>query len=266
MKLNFITDCIRLDIQDRVAYITFDDPQHMNPINADAMRDLIQCLNFCEGDDQVRMVVFRGAGGNFSAGGNIKGMKERLDQGINTTKSGIRAGGELIMRVRQIRKPTLAWIEGAAAGVGLSIAMACDFSLADEACKMTFAFINIGFIPDGGIVYLLSRAVGTTRATELLMSGRRFTGADARDWGLITDAVPSEHLEALVQKYINKYTNGPSVAYEQLKGLINNACYGELGACMQNEVYAQHICSQSEDHREAIHAFVEKRRPVFKGL
>lgn len=265
MKLDLITDCIKLDIRDRVAYITFDDPQHMNPINAEAMRDLCQCLDVCEKDEQVRMVVFRGAGGNFSAGGNVKGMKERMDQGINTTKSGIRAGGELITRVRQLRKPTLAWIEGAAAGVGLSIAMACDFSLADEACKMTFAFINIGFIPDGGIVYLLSRAVGTVRATELLMSGRRFSGADARSWGLITDAVPGEQLEALAQKYIQKYSNGPGIAYEQLKGLINGACYGELGACMQNEVYAQYVCSLSEDHREAVHAFVEKRRPEFKG-
>ena len=89
-------------------------------------------------------------------------MKERMDRGVNTTRSGIRAGGELITRLRNLSKPTLAWIEGAAAGVGLSIAMACDFSIADEAAKMTFAFINIGFIPDGGIVCLLSRAVGTT--------------------------------------------------------------------------------------------------------
>lgn len=265
MRLDFITESVDFDIRDRVAYITFDDPAHMNPINAEAMRDLIQCLEVCEKDDGVRMAVFRGAGGNFSAGGNVKGMKERMDQGVNTTRSGIRVGGELITRVRNLRKPTLAWIEGAAAGVGLSIAMACDFSIACEDCKMTFAFINIGFIPDGGIVYLLSRAVGTTRATELLMSGRRFTGADARNWGLITDAVPREQLEETVRKYIRKYSNGPGVAYAQLKGLINSACYSELGACMQNEVQAQYICSLSEDHREAVHAFVEKRKPEFKG-
>lgn len=163
MKLNFITDSIAFDVRDHVAYITFDDPAHMNPLNAEAMRDLSTCMDACEQDEEIRMVVFRGAGGNFSAGGNVKGMKERLDQGINTTRGGIRAGGELITRVRNLRKPTLAWIEGAAAGVGLSIAMACDFSIADTASKMTFAFINIGFIPDGGIVYLLSRAVGTVR-------------------------------------------------------------------------------------------------------
>lgn len=265
MKLDFITDSIAFEIRDRVAWITFDDPAHLNPINAEAMRDLMQCLEVCENDGQVRMAVFRGAGGNFSAGGNVKGMKERMDRGINTTRSGIRAGGELITRLRNLRKPTLAWIEGAAAGVGLSIAMACDFSIADEAAKMTFAFINIGFIPDGGIVYLLSRAVGTTRATELLMSGRRFTGADARDWGLVTEAVPREQLEETVERYVRKYSNGPGAAYAQLKGLINSACYSELGACMQREVQAQYICSLSEDHREAVRAFVEKRKPEFKG-
>lgn len=265
MKLDFITDSIAFDIRDNVAYITFDDPAHMNPLNAEAMRDLITCMDVCERDDAIRMVVFRGAGGNFSAGGNVKGMKERLDQGINTTRSGIRVGGELITRVRNIRKPTLAWIEGAAAGVGMSIAMACDFSVADIACKMTFAFINIGFIPDGGIVYLLSRAVGTVRATDLLMSGRRFSGAQAKEWGLLTEAVPQEKLEETVHQYIQKYSTGPSVAYGQLKGLINGACYHELGACMQNEVQAQHVCSLSEDYREAVYAFVEKRRPQFKG-
>lgn len=265
MKMNFITDSIAFDVRDHVAYITFDDPAHMNPLNAEVMRDLSTCMDACEQDEGIRMVVFRGAGGNFSAGGNVKGMKERLDQGINTTRGGIRAGGELITRVRNLRKPTLAWIEGAAAGVGLSIAMACDFSIADTASKMTFAFINIGFIPDGGIVYLLSRAVGTVRATELLMSGRRFTGAQARDWGLLTEAVPGEELEETVRKYIQKYSTGPSVAYGQLKGLINAACYHELGACMQNEVQAQYVCSLSEDYREAVNAFVEKRRPDFKG-
>ena len=264
-ELNFITDRIRFDVQDHVAWITFYDPEHYNPINAQAMEDLITCLDWCENDPEVRVVVFRGAGGHFSAGGDVKGMKARLDQGINTTRSGIRVGGQMITRLRNLPKPTIAWIEGAAAGVGMSIAMACDFSVAEEACKMTFAFVNIGFVPDGGIIYMLSRAVGTVRATDLVMSGKRFTAAEAAKWGLITQAVPADMLEDTVQKYIQKYANGPGVAYAQMKGLMNNACFSGLGACMQNEVTAQYCCSLTEDYAEAVNAFVEKRRPNFQG-
>ena len=147
----------------------------------------------------------------------------------------------------------------------MSIALACDFSIAAEDTKMVFAFVNIGFVPDGGITYMLSRAVGTVRATELLMSGRKFTAAEAKSWGMITEAVPKEELEATVQRYIRKYSTGPSVAYANIKALINRTCYSELNFCMQNEVPAQYACSTSDDHREAVTAFVEKRKPAFTG-
>ena len=262
MELNFVTDKVLFEVKDHAAYITLNDPANLNPVTGDVMSDLLQCLNYCEQEADVRAVVIRGAGGNFTAGGNVKAM---MDKGINTTKSGIRIGGEFIMRLKTISKPTIAWIEGAVAGVGMSIAMACDFSIADEAAKMVFAFVNIGFIPDGGAAYMLCQAVGPGKATELMMSGKRFTGAQAAQWGIITEAVPGEQLEETVQKYIKKYSNGPSVAYGQLKSLINNVSYRELNACMQMEVNAQYACSLSEDHYNAVTAFVEKRKPVFQG-
>lgn len=251
--------------KDGVGYITLNDPAHLNPVTSETTDHLIECLKICEQRDSIRCVVLRGAGGNFSAGGNVRAMKERLDKGINTTKEGIRKGGEHIMRLRTISKPTIAWIEGAVAGVGMSMAMACDFSIAAEDAKMVFAFVNIGFVPDGGITYMLSRAVGTAKCTELLMGGRRFSGADAAEWGLITKAVPKDQLEEEVQKYIKKYSNGPSVAYGQIKNLINRTVFTEINACMQNEVEAQYICSKTEDHYNAVTAFCEKKKPVFQG-
>lgn len=265
MDLNFLTDKVLFEVREHVAYITLNDPANLNPVTAEVTQDLIQCLTCCEREEAVRAIVIRGAGGNFTAGGNVKAMKERLDKGINTTKNGIRVGGEFIIRLKTISKPTIAWIEGAVAGVGMSIAMACDFSIAEETAKMVFAFVNIGFIPDGGAAYMLCQLVGPNKAAELLMSGKRFSGAQAAEWGIITEAVPKETLEETVQKYINKYANGPSVAYGQLKAMINNISYRELNACMQMEVNAQYACSLSEDHYNAVTAFVEKRKPGFKG-
>lgn len=210
MELNFITNSVLFDVRESVAYITLNDPAQMNPVTAEVMRDLIQCLNYCERESDVRAIVLRGAGGNFTAGGNVKGMKERLDKGINTTKSGIRSGGEFIMRLKTISKPTIAWIEGAVAGVGMSMAMACDFSIAEETAKMVFAFVNIGFVPDGGVAYMLSKAVGPARATELLMSGKRFSGAQAKEWGIITEAVPKEQLEETFRNISKNMRRAPA--------------------------------------------------------
>lgn len=251
--------------KNNVGYIILNNPENMNPLTADVMKDLTECLNYCEKIDSIRAIVIRGSGGNFSAGGNVKKMKEKLDNKKNEVKYGVRAGGEFIMRLKTINKPTIAWIEGAVAGVGISIAMACDFSIADEKSKFVFAFVNIAYVPDGGLTYLLTKAVGTVRATELLMSGKKLSGAESKNLGIITEAVPADILEETVNKYIAKYSNGPTKTYGYIKNLINRACYSELNACMQNEVEAQYLCSLTEDHREALTAFIEKRKPVFKG-
>ena len=169
------------------------------------------------------------------------------------------------MRLKTISKPTIAWIEGAAAGVGCSMAMACDFSIACEDSKFIIAFVNIGYVPDGGITYMLTKAAGPVKAMELMMSGKKFSGKEAAEWGIITEAVPAEEQEAVVQKYIKKYSAGPSVAYAQIKKLMLDSCYHDLNACMQNEVTAQYICSRSSDHYEAVSAFCEKRKPNFSG-
>jgi len=252
--------------KDNVGYITLNNPENMNPITVSVVEDLIECLNYCEKTNSVRAIVIRGAGKNFSAGGNVKAMKDKIDNNINEVKYGVRAGGELIMRLKTITKPTIAWIEGAVAGVGLSIAMACDFSIADEKSKFVFAFVNIGYVPDGGLTYLLTQAIGTVRASKLVMSGSKISGAEARELGVITEAVSAEKLEETVNEYIKRYSNGLTATYGHIKTLINRTCYSELNACMQNEVEAQYLCSLTKDHKEAVTAFVEKRKPVFRGL
>lgn len=256
---------IKYEKDGAVAKITFNEPENYNPLNADTMHDIMMCLGDAEVDDNIRCLLFTGAGKAFTAGGNVKGMKARLDAGINTTKTNVRSGGEMLNRLRAIRKPTIAAVNGACAGVGVSVALACDFSIAVEDVTMACAFVGIGFIPDGGIINMMAKAIGTTKATELLMSGKRFKAKEAAEWGMITEAVPREEFEATVQKYVEKYANGPSVAYAEMKALIYNALYADIPATLQREVYAQNVCAQTEDHYEAVSAFCDKRKPNFQG-
>ncbi|MDO4973418.1 MAG: enoyl-CoA hydratase-related protein [Eubacteriales bacterium] len=256
---------ICFEVRDAVGYITLNNPQKRNPINIDTHRELRECFDLCDYDPAVRAVVIRGAGGNFSAGGDLNAMKARIDAGIRGTRQVCRVGAETNLRLLNVKKPVIAWIEGAITGAGISLALACDFQIISETSKCAFSFVNIGFVPDSGAAYLVTRAVGTTRAKELFLSGRFFSGKDAADWGLFTEAVPAEQLEERVGYYIHKYSHGPSVAYAGIKTLINRAQYAAYADGIQAEIDAQGDCELTEDYVEAVTAFLEKRKPVFRG-
>ena len=210
-------------------------------------------------------MVLRGAGGIFSAGGDIKVMHKRIEEGKLGTKISCRLGANLNERLRNVKKPTIACVEGAAAGSGMCLALSCDFQIVEETAKLVFSFVNIGYVPDSGATFLVTRAVGTVRATELLMSGRKFTGREAADMGLFTTAVPKEELENTLNKYITKYANGPTVAYGYIKSMINHASYAQFASGMEHEIEFQGMCERTEDHKTAVRAFLNKERPKFIG-
>lgn len=251
--------------REHVGYITLNNPEKRNPINIDVHRELRECFDLCDYGDDIHAVVIRGAGGNFSAGGDIKAMKARIDAGIRGTRQVCRVGAETNLRLLNVKKPVIACIEGAITGAGISLALSCDFQIISETSKCAFSFVNIGFVPDSGAAYLVTRALGTTRAKELFMSGRFFSGREAADWGLFTEAVPAEALEERTEKYIEKYANGPSVAYAGIKNLINRAQYAAYADGIQAEIDAQGACELTEDYVEAVNAFLEKRKPAFQG-
>lgn len=251
--------------RESVGYITLNNPEKRNPINIETHRELRECFDLCDYDPEIRAVVIRGAGGYFSAGGDIRAMKARIDAGIRGTRQVCRVGAETNLRLLNLKKPVIAWIEGAITGAGISLALSCDFQIAAENTKCAFSFVNIGFVPDSGAMYLVTRAVGTPRAKELLMSGRRFTGREAADWGLFTEAVPEEQLEEVVNKYIYKYSHGPSVSYAGIKTMLNRAQYAAYSDGIQAEIDAQGDCELTEDYVEAVTAFLEKRKPEFRG-
>lgn len=163
------------------------------------------------------------------------------------------------------KKPTIAWIEGAVAGAGLSVAAACDFSIIDEMSKCVFAFVNVGFVPETGAAAVVTAAIGTTRAKELFMSGRVFRGKEGAQMGLFTEAVPKEQLEQRVRQYIEKYANGPTVSYGNIKRMINQVRFSGYNLLTQLEMDLEAECEATEDHREAVYAFLEKRPAQFVG-
>lgn len=248
-----------------VGYLTLNEPEKRNPINIDTHRELRECFDLCDYDAEIRAVVIRGAGGNFSAGGDIRAMKARIDAGIRGTRQVCRVGAETNLRLLNVKKPVIAWIEGAITGAGISLALCCDFQIIAENTKCAFSFVNIGFVPDSGAVHLVTHTLGTAKAKELLMSGKRFSGREAADWGLFTEAVSAERLEERVNEYIEKYSGGPSVAYAGIKTMMNRALYSAYADGMQAEVDAQGECELTEDYVEAVTAFLEKRKPVFQG-
>lgn len=256
---------ILYEVRDGVAYITLNHPEKRNPINIDTHRELREAFDWCDYDDGVRLVVIRGAGGNFSAGGDLNAMKARIDADIRGTRQVCRIGAETNLRLRNVKKPVIAWIEGAVAGAGIALALACDFQIISEESKCTFAFVNIGFVPDSGITCFVTKAIGTTRATDLFMSGKRFTGKEAASWGLFTEAVPADKQEARVQEYIEKYKNGPTATYACIKEMINRAQFSDYADGMQTEIDCQGRMELTHDYKEAVTAFLEKRKPDYWG-
>ena len=230
---------VDFELKDGIGMITMNNPEKLNALTMEGAQSLTKILNACSDSPEVRVIVIRGAQGTFN--------------------------NDVILSIVNNAKPVIAWLEGAVAGGGLSIALACDFSYAQLASKFVFAFVNIGFIPDMGSSLMLTKNLGAAKAKELLMLGHRFTGEQAADWGIITAAAAPEDLEEMVMKTAKKLAKGPALAYERMKRLVNRQLYQGLEDAMENEGEYQYQLCKSEDHAEAIHAFFEKRKPDFKG-
>lgn len=262
---------IQTTVENHAAFITLNDPAKMNALSQPMAAELYQALEQYRFDPDVRVVVLRGAQGRFCAGGDVTSMKKRIDCYANglrpetETKTNMMNLNRLILSIRQMEKPVVSWIEGACAGGGLSLAMACDFSIAEENTKMTCAFVGVGLAPDMGSSLMMMRRVGPARATDLFMTGRRFTGKEAAELGIITRSVPAEELEATVTKQIAQLASGPTLVYAEIKAAVNRILYPDLYPCMNAEADCADRLTHSADHAEAVNAFLEKRRPVFQG-
>jgi 2-(1,2-epoxy-1,2-dihydrophenyl)acetyl-CoA isomerase len=222
--------------------------------------------------DDVGCVVLTGAGGAFCAGGDVKGMAAGRDAGAREPVSyDARVHRQCLnqraisQRLYEMPKPTIAALAGAAAGAGFSLALACDLRYAVPTAVLTTAFAKVGFAGDYGRTWFLTRLVGSGKARELYYFSDRLSAQDAERLGLVNAIFPAETFADDVAERARQLAQGPTVAYRYMKENLNRAVHGELGECLDMEA-AHHIrTGQTEDHKEAAKAFVDKRVPAFRG-
>jgi 2-(1,2-epoxy-1,2-dihydrophenyl)acetyl-CoA isomerase len=270
-KIDTGTEHLLASLEDGVLTLTLNRPEARNAMSREMNLALQQQFASAEIDPAVKCLVLTGAGNGFCAGGDVKGMAAKgdgtvgeftIDQAIHRQRLNQRAtAGKLF----KMPKPTLAAIPGAAAGAGLSLALACDLRIMATSAIMTTAFAKVGFSGDYGGTYFMTQLVGAAKARELYFLSDRVTADEALRLGLANWVVAPETLAAKTREIAGRLAAGPTVAYRYMKENLNRAMAGDVDDCLDLEATHHIHCGQTEDHREAAKAFVEKRAPVFKG-
>jgi 2-(1,2-epoxy-1,2-dihydrophenyl)acetyl-CoA isomerase len=244
-----------------VLTIMLNRPDVLNAFNSELHRGLAAALKDAR-DGGVRAVVITGAGRGFCVGQDLTEFREAPGD------IGSRLRGNYHPNIRAIRaleKPVIAAVNGAAAGAGMSLACACDLRIAADSATFIPAFINIGLIPDSGGSYFVTRILGPARAFEWLASGRRLTAAEAHAWGLVSEVVEADALGARAADLAAQAADLPTRGVGMTKRLIDHAVTASLEEQLEREAQLQTAATQTEDFREGVAAFLEKRPPKFKG-
>ena len=249
----------------KVATIMFNRPEVGNAWTQDTPDEVIDAVLRCSDNEEIGAVVITGAGRHFCAGGDINRFRRLIETKQYLEMPNILKVGEMVKVVRMCPKPVLAMINGAAAGGGCSLAMACDFRVMTPGSKLVMAFINIGLSGDTGGLYYLQKLVGTARATELMMLGSPITGEKAEKYGLVSVLAEEDNLQESAYALADKLANGPSFALSRQKSLINRFFYRDVDDYIKLEARYMQECSETGDFAEAVYAFLEKRPPVFQG-
>jgi 2-(1,2-epoxy-1,2-dihydrophenyl)acetyl-CoA isomerase len=253
-------------IEDGIATLTFNRPERLNALSTPIMQALLDGLPRLAGDPAVKVVVLTGAGRAFCAGGDVKSMAEggeRRSAAEATTH--LRSRMEVSRILHELPKPTIAMINGPAAGAGLALALACDLRVAGTSGRLVTAFVRVRFSGDFGGSYFLTRLVGTAKARELYFTGRPVEADEALSLGLVNRVVSDEKLATVTMELARSLAHGPSIALSLMKSNLNCAESGGLAELLDIEAVHQVQTGRTEDHREAAKAFVEKRTPIFTG-
>jgi 2-(1,2-epoxy-1,2-dihydrophenyl)acetyl-CoA isomerase len=254
--------CVSYEMRGAVAVITLDRPEKMNALTPEMREALGTHFETAGRDPDVRAVLLTGAGKSFCASGDVSRMGEF------TPASGrdlLKLAQRMVRNLANIEKPVVAGVRGAVAGIGWSMALACDAVIASETAKFTQVFRHVGVAPDGGAIYFLTQHLGVQRAKELVYSGRRVGAAEAHGLGLINQVVPDAQLDATAFEYARELAEGPTFAFGVAKKMFKLMHQPDLESFLDAEAWAQGLALLTDDHKEGVRAFFEKRKPVFKG-
>ncbi|MFP4846954.1 enoyl-CoA hydratase-related protein [Winogradskyella sp. PE311] len=255
---------IQLKIENKVAHITLNRPEVFNSFNREMALSLQSILDNCEVDSEVRAIVLTGNGKAFCAGQDLKevtdpelnpGFKKILEEHYNP----------IITRIRSIKKPIIGAVNGVAAGAGANIALACDIVVAHEKVSFIQAFSLIGLVPDSAGTFFLPRLIGFQKAQALAMLGDKISAEEAEKMGMIYKSVPLEEFEETISKLAIKLANMPTKALGLIKELFNKSMTNTLEDQLALESKLQIEAASSNDYAEGVAAFIEKRKPNFKG-
>lgn len=256
-----LSEELQVELDDGVLRLRFTRPEVLNALSGPMAVTVAEQLERAHADDDVRVVVITGSGGSFSAGADISGADahERFDV------RALDAANRIIRAEVGCAKPVLAAVDGVAAGVGCSIALAADVIVASESARFLLAFTRIGLMPDGGTSATVAAAVGRARAMRMALLAEPLTGREAYDAGLVTHVAPAEEFPDLVDKLTRRLASGPPLAYAAAKKAVNAATLDRLEDALERERTGQTILLRTEDAAEGMRAFGEHRKPEFGG-
>lgn len=265
-----MNDDVLVEVREGIAVLTLNRPQQLNALSVQMMESLRHAVKRVATDETVQVVIVKGAGEHFMAGGDIKDFHSHLHLSPPARLSTFKAMIEqwinpTVETLRGMHQPVIAQVRGACAGFGVSLALCCDLIVAADNAYFTTAYAHIALSPDGGQSYFLPKAVGLKKAAELLLLAERIDAATALDLGLINRIVPADALDAETLKLAERLKTGPRHAYGEIKRLLNGACHASLTQQLMSEADAFARCSATMDFEEGIRGFVEKRKPEFRG-
>ena len=254
-------DHLQVAVGDGVLRLTLNRPAVLNALTAHMADRLATEVEDAAAREDVRVVLLSGAGGAFSSGADLGGP----DAHENFDSSSLDRANRVIRAITSLRKPCVAAVDGVAAGVGCSIALACDLVVAADSARFVLAFSRIGLMPDGGATATLAASVGRARAMRLCLLGEPFTGQEAYDAGLVSHLAPSDEVDAVVEALVRQLVAGPPLAFAAIKRAVNQATLSQLEAALDNERTGQAVLLRTADVAEGMRAFTERRTPRFTG-
>ena len=252
---------VKYHVEDSVAKITLNSPAKLNAFEVTLMKDLICAMHEAAEDPDVKVIVLTGAGKAFCAGGDV-GYMQSLN--LDSAYDYIKIGKRLVDSMTLTSKPIIAAVNGFAVGAGLSLALLSDIVIASDKAVFGAAFINIGLMPDCGLLYYLPRVVGLRAAKELTLTGRNFDAQEALRLGVVNQVVEADKLEETVETLSKKMATGPAAAMAFTKSVMNNGLDMNIDGLMNSEALAQAMLIVSADAQEGAAAFLAKRKANFK--